>query len=170
MGCHVTTTCSAPNADLCKSLGADTVVDYKKENVLEALKASGHKFDHVVDNVGVNEDLIWKCHDFMQPKAVYILVGGEPSLSNLTETLKRKLWPAFLGGVRGKVLGFWPQPKTEDLQQIGQWIKDGKVKAVIDHKFPFEEAPKALAKLRTGRARGKIVVDVASDTFKRESA
>ena len=169
MGCHVTTTCSTTNVDFCKSLGADKVVDYRKESVIKALKASGHKFDHAVDNVGTNKEVIWHCHEFMQPGAVYVLVGGEPTLGSLTDTLKRKIWPGFLGGLKGNVVGFWPQQKSEDLQQIGEWMNTGKVKAVIDQKFLFEQAPQAFEKLKTGRAKGKIVIDVASETYKKAS-
>ena len=169
VGCHITTTCSAANVEFCKSLGADSVVDYKKESVLEALKASGHKFDHAVDNVGTDKDLLWNCQEFMQPGAVYVVVGGEPTLDGLADALKRKLWPGFLGGVKGKVEGFWPQQKAEDLEQIGEWMNAGKVKAVIDQKFLFEQAPQAFEKLRTGRAKGKIVIDVASETYRKAS-
>jgi len=169
VGCHVTTTCSATNVELCKSLGADDVVDYKKVSVLEALKANGHKFDHAVDNVGTNKELLWHCHEFMQSGAVYVVVGGEPSLGNLADTLKRKVWPGFLGGMQGKVVGFWPQQKSEDLQQIGEWMNTGKVKTVIDQKFLFEQAPQVFEKLKTGRARGKIVIDVASETYNKTS-
>ncbi|KAI4213976.1 MAG: hypothetical protein LQ351_003380 [Letrouitia transgressa] len=168
-GCHVTTTCSTTNVELCKSLGADTVVDYKKENVLEALKASGHKFDHAVDNVGHDDELVWYCHEFMRPGAVYVMVAGEPSLKFLTQTFKRKFWPSLLGGMKGKAVGFWPQQKPEDLRQIAEWMQAGKVKPVIDQKFSFEEAPQAIEKLKTGRARGKIVVDVATETPKESS-
>lgn len=167
MGCHVTTTCSTTNVEFCKSLGADKVVDYKKESVIEALKGSGHKFDHAVDNVGTSKELIWHCHEFMQSGAVYVVVGGEPSLESLVDNLRRKVWPGFLGGMKGKTEGFWPQQKSEDLQQIGEWMNTGKVKPVIDQKFLFEQAPQAFEKLRTGRARGKIVIDVASETYKR---
>jgi NADPH:quinone reductase-like Zn-dependent oxidoreductase len=169
VGCQVTTTCSTTNVELCKSLGADKVVDYKKENVLNALNASGHKFDHAVDNVGTDRELVWHCHEFMQSGAVYVMVGGEPSLGNLTDSLKRKVWPGFLGGMKGKVVGFWPQQKSEDLQQIGEWMSTGKVKSVVDQKFSFEQAPQAFEKLRTGRARGKIVIDVASETYNKAS-
>lgn len=169
MGCHVTTTCSTTNVELCKSLGADVVVDYKLESVIGALKASGHKFDHAVDNVGTSKELLWHCHEFMQSGAVYVLVGGEPSLENLADILKRKVWPGFLGGTKGKVVGFWPQQKSEDLQQIGEWMDTGKVKPVVDQKFLFEQAPQAFEKLKTGRAKGKIVIDVASETYKKVS-
>lgn len=165
VGCQITTSCSTTNMELCKSLGADTVVDYKKGSVLEALKAMGQKFDHVVDNVGSDRELIWHCHEFMQPGAAYIMVGGEPSLSYVLDTLKRKVWPSFLGGMKGKVEGFWPVPKVEDLEQIGEWMRTGKVRAIIDQAFEFKQAPKAFEKLKTGRAKGKIVIDVASKTY-----
>ena len=53
-------------------------MDYKKESVVEALKASGHNFDHAVDNGGKDNQLIWQCHEFMQPEAVLVVVEGEP--------------------------------------------------------------------------------------------
>ena len=165
VGCHVTTTCSTTNVELCKSLGADEVVDYKKQSVVEALKANEHKFDHVVDNVGADPKLYWRCHEYTTPGAVYVMVGGTPSFSFLVDSLKRKLWPGFLGGGKRKLMSFFAEPKNDELEQIGRWMKEGKVKAIVDQKFPFEQAPKAFEKLRTGRAKGKIVIDVASETY-----
>ena len=49
---------------------------------------------------------------------------------------------------------------AEELVRIGQWVKEGKVKVLLDEVFKFEDAPNAYKKLRTGRARGKIVVNV----------
>lgn len=169
VGCHVTTTCSTPNVEFCKKLGADEVVDYKKGSVLAALKASGQKFDHAVDNVGTDRELVWHCHEFVKPGVIMIMVGGEPSLGSLADGLKRSLWPGFLGGMKGKVEGFWPVPKVEDLEQITRWMKDGKVTTRIDQKFAFEQAPQAIEKLKTGRAKGKIVIDVASETYRKGS-
>ncbi|KAL8752209.1 MAG: hypothetical protein Q9199_005904 [Rusavskia elegans] len=171
VGCHVTTACSTANVEFCGELGADEVVDYKKENVLEVLllKAKEHRYDHVVDNVGTDDQLALHCHEFMASGGVMVVVGGEPTMKAVTQTLKRKLLPGFLGGVKGNVVGFWPEQKPEDLQQIVEWMKEGRVKTVVDSKFSFEEAPKAFERLRTGRARGKIVVDVASATYKKAS-
>lgn len=157
VGCHVTTTCSARNIELCKSLGADEVIDYTSTDVVSALCA-GEIFDHAVDNIGKDFQLCLKCHEFLKPGAVIVVVGGDPSLSGLKDMLRKKLVPGFLGGVKGKVDGFWPVPNLKDLNQIAEWIKEGKVKAVIDTRFPYEEANKAFEKLKTGRARGKIVV------------
>jgi NADPH:quinone reductase-like Zn-dependent oxidoreductase len=162
VGCHVTTTCSTQNVELCKSLGADEVVDYKKNNVIDALISGGHKFDRVVDNVGSDFDLYWRCDEFTNPNAAYVLIAGAPTLANFAQSIKMKNLPAFLGGGKRKQEGFLAKPNVKDLDHIVTWMKEGKVKAVIDERFPFEEAPKAFERLKTGRARGNIVIDVAS--------
>ncbi|TVY33293.1 Zinc-type alcohol dehydrogenase-like protein [Lachnellula subtilissima] len=168
VGCHVTTSCSTPNVELCKSLGADEVMDYRKGSVAEALKASGVLFDHIFDNVGSEDlELYWKCHEFTKPGAVYVLIAGSLTLSSALEKAKVKFLPGFLGGGKRKLEGFFASPNAADLTQIGVWMAEGKVKSVIDSKFSFEEAPKAFEKLKTGRSRGKIVVDVAMETYEK---
>jgi NADPH:quinone reductase-like Zn-dependent oxidoreductase len=167
VGCYVATSCSTTNVELCRSLGADEVVDYKTGSVVEALKASGVSFDHVVDNVGSNMELYWRSHEFTKPEAQYIMVAGGPGVGSTTERFKAKRLPSFLGGGKRSYSGFWPEAKLEDVSQIGTWMKEGKVKAVIDERFPFEDVQKAFSKLKTGRARGKVVVDVASETYKK---
>jgi NADPH:quinone reductase-like Zn-dependent oxidoreductase len=165
--CHVTTTCSGRNMEFCKSLGADEVVDYTKGSVANVFKENGWKFDHVVDNAGGNDELVWRCGEFLKPGAVYVKVAGDLSLHGIIDGFKRKILPGAFGGVKGKIEGFWPKPSVEDLNRIAGWMQEGKVKAVVDHQFTFEEAPKAFEKLKTGRARGKIVVDVASETYRK---
>lgn len=167
VGCHVTTSCSERNMELCRSLGADEVVDYTKGSLVDVFKEKGWKFDHVVDNVGTNEELIWRCGKFLNRGAVYVKVAGDLSLHGAIDGFKRKVIPGALGGVKGKLEGFWPKPNVEDLERMAAWMQEGKVKAVVDHTFAFEEASKAFEKLKTGRARGKIVVDVAVETYKK---
>lgn len=164
IGCYVTTSCSTVNVELCKKLGADEVIDYKKESVVEALRASGTKFDLIVDNVGGDVDLYWKCHEFTKPGAVYAMVAGGPSFKFISDTVKRKFWPGILGGGKRKLAGFFAQPKNDELAEIVDWMKEGKVRAVIDQRFPFEQAAQAFEKLKTGRAKGKIVIDIISQT------
>lgn len=159
-GCYVTTTCSTANIELCKSLGADEVIDYKTQNVVDALKASGRKYDHVVDNVGADPNLFWKCHEYTKPSAVYVGVGAQVSFRAFFDMAKMRLWPGFLGGAKRKNVGFMMNPKAEELAQIGEWMARGEVKAVIDSELPFEDAPEAFRRLKTGRTKGKIVVSV----------
>jgi NADPH:quinone reductase-like Zn-dependent oxidoreductase len=115
----------------------------------------------VVDNVGVDGELYLRCHEFTKVGAVFVMVGGTPSWGFFLRGLDRKFRPGFLGGGRRRYMGFFPRPEAEDLTQIVEWMKEGKVKAVIDQRFKFEEAVKAIERLKTSRARGKVVVDVA---------
>lgn len=160
--CHVTTSCSTPNVDLCKSLGADEVIDYKKENVLHALK-SRKLFDHVLDGVGSDKELFWKAHEYTKPSAKFVDIAGEPSLSYFSHTVKAKVLPAFLGGAQRQRVGFLADTRLDELSRIGKWMAEGKVKVVIDQRFPMEQAREAFQKLKTGRAKGKILVDVAPE-------
>ncbi|KAL8714096.1 MAG: hypothetical protein Q9220_001824 [cf. Caloplaca sp. 1 TL-2023] len=167
VGCHVTTTCSGRNVGLVKGLGADEVIDYVEEKerggVLGALRRKGEKFDHVVDNVGSDSEFLWYCHEYLKPGKRCVLVGASPSWKALGDGMKRGLWPSWLGGMKGKVAGFWPKQKVENFKPIGEWMAEGKVKAVVDERFAFEDAVKAFEKLKTGRAKGKIVIDVAPE-------
>jgi len=162
MGCHVTTSCSTANVDLCKSLGANEVIDYKKGSLLDTLK-SGKPFDHVVDNVGSDHDLFWRAHEYSTPSAKYIWVAASPALSYLTFSLKARFWPTFLGGAKRPFQSMFTDTRMDQLEQIGKWAREGKVKVIIDERFAFEKAPDAFRKLKTSRAKGKIVIDVASD-------
>jgi NADPH:quinone reductase-like Zn-dependent oxidoreductase len=157
-GCHVTTCCSTANVELCKSLGADEVIDYKKESVLEALKKQ-NPFDHVVDNVGHDYNLYWKAHEYSTSSAIFLEVAGALTLSSFMFVLKAKLLPGFLGGGKRPFVTIFAECKTDQLKQVGDWMAAGKVRAVIDETFSFERAPEAFKKQKTGRAKGKILVE-----------
>lgn len=163
VGCHVITSCSTPNVQLCKSLGADEVIDYREQDVIKTLASHDLKLDHLVDNVGQDPKLYWESHKFLKPEAEYLMVGGAISWSAAVNLLKIKLLPKFLGGGQRKYSGFFTKASTQDLEHIAQWLVEGKVRPIIDQEFPFEEAPAAFERLKTGRARGKIVVSVSSD-------
>ena len=158
LGCFVTTTCSTVNVDLCKSLGADEVIDYRKQSVLSALKKM-QPFDHVVDFVGSDFSLYWHCHEYTKRSAKFIEVGGSPSFAFVMFNIRVKFLPGFLGGGKREYGSIFAEPKADQLERIAGWMAEGKVRAVIDQKFPFEQAVEAFRKLKTGRAKGKIVVD-----------
>ncbi|USW49442.1 Putative GroES-like superfamily, polyketide synthase, enoylreductase domain-containing protein [Septoria linicola] len=162
-GAYVTTTCSTTNVELCKSLGADEVIDYRKSNVLQSLTASGRKYDHIVDNVGSSPELYWKAHTYSTKCATFVTVGAQISLAGIWNTIAMRVWPGFLGGGQRKISMLLADVNTKDLSQLGQWMREGQIKPVIDSQFAFEDAPKAYEKLKTGRAKGKIVVKVSDD-------
>ena len=160
MGCHVTTSCSTPNVALCRDLGADEVIDYKASNVTEQLKRQGQVFSLVIDNIGSPPDLYKASDDFLLPTGKFVQVGTDASMAGIGTLLSKMIWPSLLGGGKRSFSLLTEKDKYDELVQLGKWMKEGKIKAVLDSIFEFEDAPKAIAKLRTGRARGKIVIHV----------
>ncbi|KKY34282.1 putative zinc alcohol [Diaporthe ampelina] len=158
LGCHVTASCSARNVELCRSLGADEVLDYT-QGLVDALKAKGQVFGLVVDNVGSSpRDLYSACGEFLLPNGQFVQVGAGMSMADMRLMTSRMLLPSFLGGGTRKFSLAMAKNKHEDLARLGEWIATGKIKVVVDEVFEFGNAPKAYEKLRTGRARGKIIV------------
>lgn len=160
LGAHITVTCSTRNAELCRSLGADDVVDYTKGDVIAALKA-GNKFDLVVDGVGNDHALYRNCDTYMNPGAKYVYIAFSPGLRDISFMFTAAWIPSFLGGQKTKIVFLFADLKVDDMRQVINWMADGKLKASIDSRFPMEKVPDAFRKLKTGRARGKIVIDVA---------
>ncbi|KAF1921572.1 hypothetical protein BDU57DRAFT_489467 [Ampelomyces quisqualis] len=160
LGCYVTTTCSGSNAQLCKDLGADEVIDYRESHVTSILSASEKKYDFVLDNVGRNFELYWKSPEFTRPGAKYVQIGSDANLSSAYDLACRFLVPKSLGGGQRPFSFGMAATNFEHFMEIGELLAQGKVKPVIDEVFAFEEAPKAYVKLKTGRAKGKIVVRV----------
>lgn len=162
-GCYVVTSCSGSNIELCKSLGADEVIDYRSENVASTLKRNGKQFDLIVDNVGASPDIYWQCHHYLKPSAKYVAVGAEASLATLKNTLAIFLIPSWLGGGKRKYEFLTCKTNADDYRQIGQWMSEGKVKSIIDSKYELDAVPKAFEKLKTGRSRGKVLIQVSKE-------
>ncbi|KAJ3145564.1 hypothetical protein HDU86_000873 [Geranomyces michiganensis] len=164
LGAHVTVSCSARNAELCRSLGADEVLDYTARPLLDQLRdaaATSGVFDHVVDNVFSDVELYYQAHTYTSPDARFIEVAGAPSVKFVRFALGGSLLPGCLGGGKRKFNVFTCVVRTEPLEQIAKWIAEGKIKPVTDQVFPMEQAVEAFKRLKTGRARGKVIVKVA---------
>lgn len=159
LGCHVTVSCSGGNADLCKSLGADEVIDYRIKDVVTELQ-KGPKLDLVFDAVGTPAELYWQAHTYTKPEAVFTFIAGSPTLYSMYDIAARSFWPGFLGGGKRPFKFIGVASKADELTKIGEWMAEGKVKAVIDETFGLDDkgAPRAYQKLKTGRAKGKILV------------
>lgn len=165
LGCHVMTSCSGGNVELCRSLGADEVIDYKTQNISELLKSKGKEIQLVVDNVGCSpakeEDLYVAANSFMKDDGHFIQVGGGVSKDMVKAMVKRSLVPSFLGGGKRQWKFITTNQSHADLESIGELIKSGAVKPVVDEVFTFDKAPQAYEKLKTGRTKGKIVIKVS---------
>ncbi|KAM0544968.1 hypothetical protein ACHAPJ_011548 [Fusarium lateritium] len=163
LGSHVTTTCSTANVELCRKLGADVVLDYKKVDIISELEKSDEGFDIVVDNVGT-PGLYENCHCFVKTGGVFLQVHFNLS------AIRRSIQPAWLGGGRRqyKIVGL--KTKTEDLDQLAQWLKEGKVKPVVQL-YEWEDVPKAYTKLKSGRTiinNGEDEEDVEDEESKED--
>ncbi|UPK91995.1 hypothetical protein LCI18_002930 [Fusarium solani-melongenae] len=161
MGAKVTTTCSTRNLELCKNLGADHVVDYTKNDVVEFLKGQGAVYDLVIDNVGSRADLYDNSHLLLKAGATFVQVGvGESmSLMSIASTMKKLIWP--FGTPRFYFVNM--KNSAEFFQVIGRWMAEGRVKPVIAAQFDWKDVPQAFQQLREGRSSGKIVVNVSQD-------
>ncbi|KAF4465661.1 zinc alcohol dehydrogenase [Fusarium albosuccineum] len=157
LGATVTTTCSTANVQLCCSLGADEVIDYRGVDVVRELKRRGPVFDLAIDNAGTPTGLYEQSRHFLKPDGTFIQVAIQ---SSMLVMLRRSLLPSYLGGGQMPYRMVRVKIDREHLEQIGQWIAQGKVRVLIDERFQWKDAPKAYEKLRKGRTAGKIVVHV----------
>lgn len=147
---------------LCKSLGADEVIDYRAQDVTSALEKSGKQFNFVLDNVGEPAALYWKAPSFTQTGGKYVQIGSQVSLGFIYDLAFRFAVPTWLGGGRRPFSFAFASTNFDDYQDLAELVVKGNVKPVIDETFDLEQTPEAYKKLRTGRAKGNIVVRVAS--------
>lgn len=143
MGAEVTGVCSGRNVDFVTGLGADHVIDYTAED----LTKSGRKFDVVIDAVG---NLGLGARRMLTPNGRAVMVGFG--------SMGGVIGAAVLGG--SKVKAIMSKANATDLAALTKMIEDGKVKPVLDETYPFADLPAAITYLETGRARGKIVVEI----------
>ncbi|KAJ0334357.1 hypothetical protein COL5a_000412 [Colletotrichum fioriniae] len=173
---HVVGVCSGRNAEMVLGLGADEVVDYTASlpvpvsKVLgEKFGAEGRKFDAVVDCVGV-QDVYVHCAEYLKPEGVYSAVGIKPADQSVGALVKagwqmqmNALWPrsTWLGGTgRRWVATAMMNPGTALMKEVVAMLADGSIKAVVEREVGFEEAVDGYEIVGSGRARGKVVVNV----------
>jgi NADPH:quinone reductase-like Zn-dependent oxidoreductase len=152
LGATVTAVCSARNVDLVKSLGADHVIDYTKENFTH----SGKVYDVLFDIIGNHPmpDML----RVLKPKGTFVPVGvrtGGPWLGPIPRLLT-VLWAYFFASQR--VTFFIANINAADLMLMRDLAEQGKVRSVIDSVYTFEETPLAIEHLMKGHARGKVIV------------
>jgi len=154
LGAHVTGVCSTRNIDMVRSLGADEVIDYTKDDFTRGER----RYDIILDNVG-NRGLL-ECRRVLAPRGIYVLIGGGKSgeqglLGPLWGPVKTFLLSPFVSQEMGL---FMADLNQDDLAILGDLMQSGKVTPVIDKRYAFRELPEAIRYLEEGHARGKVVV------------
>ncbi|MGZ5396778.1 MAG: NAD(P)-dependent alcohol dehydrogenase [Mycobacterium sp.] len=152
-GAHVTGVCSTRNVDLVRSLGADEVIDYTRQDFTR----SGQRYDVIVDMVGNHPFLAYR--RVLNPKGIYVLVGGPKGrwIAPLDRFIKAGLLSPF---VSQEFVTLMANLNREDLTILRDLMRTGKVTPVVDRRYRLSEASEAIRYLETGRARGKVVIAV----------
>lgn len=159
-GAEVTGVCSTRNVAMVRSLGADHVIDYTKED----FTLGTSRYDLIVDMVGSHSLLEYK--RVLKPNGNYVIVGaaGGPEdgrwLGPLTSPIKAFLLSPI---VSQKVGMLFAKLTPEDLKILGDLMQAGKVTPVIDRTYALSDVPEAMRYLELGHARGKVVIVVAPD-------
>lgn len=151
-GAHVTGVCSTAKVDLVRSLGADHVIDYTREDF-----ADGPQRYEVILDIGGNASLS-RLRRALTPKGTLVIAGGETDGRWLGGT-DRQLRALVLSRFVGQKLGtFVSRENHGDLIVLKELIEAGKVTPVVDRAYPLSDVPDAIRYLREGRARGKVVI------------
>ena len=160
LGAKVATTTSTGNVDLVRSLGADEVVDYKKQEFENVLR----DYDAVLGTV--RGDSIAKSLQILKPKSKVVSLIGPPDAAFGRARGMNFFMVAVFGLLSRKIIRhakkrgveysfLFVHPDGGQLAEIGRLLETGKIRPVIDKVFPFDQAKEALAYLEKGRARGK---------------
>ena len=149
-GAEVTAVCSTRNLDQARSIGADHVIDYTKENFTE----SGKQYDLIFAANGYHSLSAYK--RALAPKGMYIMAGG-----TMAQIFQAMLFGSLMSEKGGKKMGGVSAKRSQkDLVFLKELVEAGKVVPVIDRRYPLSEAAEALRYLGEGHARGKVVIIV----------
>ena len=147
-GAIITAVCNTRNFELVKSLGADEVIDYTKEDFTK----TGQLYDAVLDAVGKSS--FFRCRKLLNPGGIYI----STELGYLSQNIFLALLTPIIGGKKVK----FPIPTDckEDIILFKELIEAGKYKAVIDRKYPIEQIIEATKYVETGQKTGNVVINL----------
>jgi NADPH:quinone reductase-like Zn-dependent oxidoreductase len=152
-GAEVTGVSSTAKVDLVKSLGADHVIDYTREDFADGTR----RYDLILDIGGSTP--VRRLRRALRPRGTLVFVGGENSgnLTGLGRQLRGVLISPFL---RQRLVLLMAKERAADLERLSGLIEDGKVVPSVDRSYPLEESPDAMRLLEKGRVRGKVVITV----------
>lgn len=142
-GAEVVGVCSTSNMEMVKSLGADTVIDYTKEDFTE----NGQTYDIIFD--AVMKTSFSRCKDSLKQRGLYLTVDWP---------LLQAVWTSITSSKK-IVFGVAPT-RTEDLVYLKDLVEAGKIKAIIDRCYSLEQTAEAHRYVETGHKKGNVVITV----------
>jgi NADPH:quinone reductase-like Zn-dependent oxidoreductase len=146
-GAEVTGVCSARNLDMVRSLGADHVIDYTKEDFTK----NGQRYDLILATKGYRSIFAYK--RALSPNGIYVMTGG--SWAQIFQALLIGPWLSITGS---RKLGSLTVKPNQDLVFMKELIEAGRVKPIIDRCYPLRETAEAFRYFAEGHARGKVVI------------
>jgi NADPH:quinone reductase-like Zn-dependent oxidoreductase len=150
-GAEVTTVCSTTNLDLVKSLGADNVIDYTKED----FSKTSETYDIIFDTVGKTS--FSRCKSSLKQKGIFLEAGIGLTI------LPQVLWTSIIGTKKAKIAATGlrpPDERTKDLIFLKELMEAGKIKPVIDRRYPLEQIAEAHRYVDKGHKKGNVVITV----------
>ena len=154
MGAHVTGLCSTPNLELVRSLGADEVIDYTRQDFTQ----SGQKFDVILQLGGTDSPA--RCRRALTPKGKLVLSSGESNgrwIGPLDRIIQASLLNLF---VSQSLVDLGTKRSQSDLEYLREMIEAGKLTPIIDRVQPLSEVPDAIRYVEKAHSRGKVVITV----------
>jgi NADPH:quinone reductase-like Zn-dependent oxidoreductase len=147
-GAQVTGVCSTRNLDMVRSIGADRVIDYTREDFVQ----DGQRYDLILATAGYRS--IFDYSRALNLEGVYVVTGG-----SLAQIFQPMLFGPFVSMTGNKKMGnLSAQPNQKDLVFVKELVESGKVVPVIDRCYPLGEVAEALRYYGQGRSRGKVVI------------
>ena len=153
-GAEVTAVCSTGNLDMARSLGADHVIDYRKEDFTK----SGRRYDLILAANGYHPLSDYK--RALSPGGIYVMIGG--SKAQMFQAMLLGPWLSMAG--KKKMGGLTAHADAKDLLFIGELFEAGKIIPVIDRVYPLQEVPDAFRYLYGGHAKGKVVITIEPES------
>jgi NADPH:quinone reductase-like Zn-dependent oxidoreductase len=153
-GAEVTGVCGTTKVDLVRSIGADHVIDYTRDDFADGRQ----RYDAILD-IGGNSSLS-RLRRALTPTGTLVIIGGESDgrwLGGNDRQLRALLLSPF---VSQKLRTLYPRENCADIAALTELIEGGKVTPVIDRTYRLSEAPKAIRYVEEGHARGKVVIAV----------
>ena len=149
-GAEVTAVCSTRKFDMVRSIGADQVIDYTREDFTK----SGQRYDLILANAG--DRSIFDYKRVLSPEGIYVCTGG--SLAQYTQAALLGPLISLIGSKKlGSILG---KPNQKDYGVLISLFEAGKVLPVMDRRYPLSEVPEALRYYGEGHVQGKVVITV----------
>jgi NADPH:quinone reductase-like Zn-dependent oxidoreductase len=149
LGASVTAVCSARNVDLVRSIGADEVIDYTREDLL----ARPDRFDVIYQGAGTTSPV--RLRRLLTPGGTLVLSNGQGRFAGIDRILTATLVDPF---VRERLVVYVTRERREDLLTLRGFVESGAVRPVIDRRYPLERAIEAIQYLEAGHTQGKVVI------------